>query len=59
MRRGYARLEFPSPLAGEGGLRRRPDEGARRAQDIIDASGLGAPSSVGFADTFSREGRRI
>ncbi len=54
----HAGRDLPSPLAGEGA--RRADEGSRpgelRAQGR-DSSGY-APSSAGFAGTFSREGRR-
>jgi len=52
--------KLPSPLAGEGG--RRPDEGAHRPIRGFfprDGGGGETPSSVCFADTFSREGRRI
>ena len=49
----------PSPFAGEG--RRRPDEGALRDYpDKLPDHRVGAnPSSVCFAATFSRKGRRI
>jgi hypothetical protein len=58
------RAPFPSPLAGEGGLRRRSGEGSlkrkppRPAFRLIAAVLVFDPSSVGFADTFSRKGRR-
>ena len=51
----------PSPLAGEGGPRRGSDEGSTSlsAQTAeVTRMGRRDPSSVGFADTFSRKGRR-
>jgi len=52
---------FPSPLAGEGGPHSGSDEGSNQPFQFHPTD-RGArpqdPSSVGFADTFSRKGRR-
>jgi len=48
---------FPSPLAGEGGPRSGSDEGLKIASTAFP-NRQRDPSSVGFADTFSRKGRR-
>jgi hypothetical protein len=60
-RPGIWRRSRPSPLAGEGGPRSGSDEGSRDVGDWRRAGSSAAPvnpSSVGFADTFSRGGRR-
>ena len=53
-------LNDPSPLAGEGGPRSGSDEGSRRHRSAKsdNRDPHRDPSSVGFADTFFRKGRR-
>ncbi|HEX7760347.1 MAG TPA: hypothetical protein VF459_12645 [Caulobacteraceae bacterium] len=57
------RSTYPSPLAEEGGLRRRSDEGStaplRPALSQANPRRSIDPSSVRFAATFSRKGRRL
>jgi hypothetical protein len=56
-------FRIPSPLAGEGGPRSGSGEGlksrtAAAAVGWARADRMINPSSVSFADTFSRKGRR-
>jgi hypothetical protein len=55
------KIEIPSPLAGEGGPQGRMRGLPRSIHLAAKRNGQGRrdPSSVGFADTFSRKGRRI